>query len=195
MAPKNRLTAYIPLMFTSLLTLVLFFLVDDFVIEVLLKPVLRFFWFISLVVRTIPQGILWAVFILIMIFLVASGFREDAQKASPTWRASKPLPGRVETWTRWLVGARRSRYARWRLSKELRKLTRELLSPYEGEERVRLGLDDLDLPEDIRAYLEAPYPVDNQGRNRWWQTKKETDPTLELEPQRVLDFLRKRLGI
>ncbi len=195
METESRFRAYIPLVATSLLALVLYFVVDDFVVEVLVEPFLNLLWFISLIVRSIPQSILWAAFLVIMVLVVVSGLKGDTSKTAQVQRAGNRRAGRVETWTRRLESAQVSRYAQWRLAMELRQLTWELNSPHEGEARVRLNLEDLELPDEIRAYLEAPHPV---GR-RWAKRKKRggsvpSDP-LDLDPGAVVEFLRERMGL
>ncbi len=186
METENRLKAYIPLIVTSLLALALYFVVDDFVVEVLVEPFLNLLWFISLIVRSISQGILWAAFLIIMFLIVVSGLKGGPPNPLQGRQARARSAGRVETWAMRLESAKKSRYAQWRLAMELRQLTRELYSPYEGEERVRLDLGDLELPDEIRAYLEAPHPV---GR-RWLKRKPPagsapSDP-LDLDPATVV---------
>jgi len=196
MVPENRLKAYIPLIVTSILALALYFWVDNFVVEVLIQPVLGLFWFLSLLVRSIPQGILWAVFLLVMALVVGSGLRRGASVPLPAWQSGSRSAGRVEDWARRLESAQKSVYARWRLAMEMRQLTRELLSPFEGEERVRLSLADLDLPEEMRAYLDAGNPAGlRRGRRRRRSSEADQADPLDLDPGMVVDFLRERLGL
>jgi hypothetical protein len=97
MAHKERLKAYIPLIITSLLTLVLFFLVDDFVARVLVQPVLDTLWFLSLAVRSIPQGVLWVAFLGLMVVMVGAAFFKRSMETDPPGPSSgRHSPGPVE---------------------------------------------------------------------------------------------------
>jgi hypothetical protein len=195
MAPENRIKAYIPLIVTSILGLALYFWVNDFVVEVVVKPVLGALWFLSLLVRSIPQWILWALFLLVMVLVAGSGLKRGPAASPPAWQAGGRTAGRVEIWTRRLSSAQKSVYARWRLAMEMRQLTRELLSPVEVEERVRLSLADLDLPEEMRAYLDAGNPAGLRKRRRRKPREAGLSEPLDMDPDEVIEFLRERLGL
>lgn len=195
MAPENRIKDYIPLIITSILGLALYFWVNDFVVEVLVQPVLGAIWFLSLLVSSIPQWILWAVFLLVMLVVAGSGLKRGPAGPLSAWQSRGRSAGRVEIWARRLQSAQKSVYARWRLAMEMRQLTRELLSHVDGEERVRPSLADLDLPEEMRAYLDAGNPAGR--RQRWRRKPGKSGPSepLDMDPDEVVDFLRERLGL
>ena len=64
---SNRYTRFIPLIISLLLAMFLFLLVKDFLRTVILEPLLYVFWFIGLVLESIPQGVIWVGFILVML--------------------------------------------------------------------------------------------------------------------------------
>ena len=128
MVAINRIKRFIPLIISIMLALVLFFLVEDFVRTVIIGPLLYVIWFVSLVVDSIPQGVIWAIFILVMLVIALTSLRSNRAENQPVgWRDYQKY-GPVERWSRLLTQAKKDKFTRWRLANELKRLTRKLLS-------------------------------------------------------------------
>src|SRR4051794_6736691 len=152
---KKHLPAIgLALLLTGLLALIISGTIGD----ALVVPLLLLAWIAQVLYQSIHQALLWSIFVLIAVLLVASSF---------PWR-SAPLPaiepqaaaqGRVADWSRWIATAKRDDYSRWRLAQRLAQLTidtlafREQSSPQEITRRLNNG--SLDIPPQLRAYLYA----------------------------------------
>lgn len=165
----------------------------DFVRAELIGPVLYAYWFIRLIVESIPQIWEWITFILIATVLFVRGF------------ASKPIiwqnrrseavdRGRVEDWAGLIRLSRTEEFARWRLAQRLGALTGEILA---NEERVsqreiwrRLDRGTLRVSQPLRAYLTAQLrSICPSGLRR---LRPQSSP-LDLDPREVVQFLEDRI--
>lgn len=194
MVHKNRLKAYIPLIFSAIFGLVLFFLVDNFVVKVLVQPLLGLVWLLSLVLRSLPQGVLWAGFVILMLVVILNSFKKQQKTYHSAWQPGVRNAGPVETWAKLLESSQDSWYAKWRLSKELRHLSRSLLSPASEDETPRVDLSELELPAEIWDYFDAQNPA-NVPRAKRSNQDLQTYQALSLDPEVVLQYLRNRLGL
>jgi hypothetical protein len=170
----------------------------DFVGEVVVLPLLYGIWFGRLVIDSIPQAVIWAVFVAAAL-LVAG--RSLLNRRSD-WKENRELPtvypGRIKSWA-WLIDrAGQEHYARWRLARELRKLTIASLAQETGwsEEQTNQMLkeDRLNLPPDIQAYLQASmtsFSHFSPTRFLFW-TRPAAASGLELDPERVVQYLEER---
>jgi hypothetical protein len=165
--------------------------------EVVVVPLLFLWWAAQVLYASIPQALLWGVFVVIAVLLVAKNF--------PASRAPLPLAapqavaqGRVADWSRWLHDSRRDDHSRWRLAQRLSQLAIETLAfreqcpPHEISRRLEHGT--LDIPPQLRAYLRAgsmPYWPAPKLRRRFGRPAQDTahvDP-LATDPQLVIDYL------
>jgi hypothetical protein len=194
MVNKKRLKPYIPLMISLFLGLVLFFVVEDFLVKVIVQPLLRVIWFVSLIVQSLSQGVLWAGFIFIMLIITYASFTKVKKPGSPTWQTPTKNAGTVERWARLLENAQISKHSKWRLAQKLKRLTQKLLSPTDGDESANIDISELELPVEIRAYFEVQQPSSNSHGERLNQKSEETEMALDLDPEVVLQHLKKRLN-
>ena len=193
MVNKNQLKTYLPLIFSLMSELVLFFLVDDFVREVLIKPILWLVWFLSLLIRSIPQGIFWVGFILFMLIITLSSLvgREKADFRSK--RQSTRKLGNVEKWARLIEFSKTSSYSKWRLSQRLRRLSQKILSPNNDHNPFANGVSDLEPPDEIRSYFEAQQPSGYSILDRFKPDAASSNGDLNLDPEVVIQYLEKSL--
>jgi len=194
MVIKKRLKPYIPLITSLLFGLVLFFIVDDFVATVIILPLLRVIWFFSLIVQSLPQGVLWTGFIFVMLIITLTGLTKGKKTDKTTRRIPATNAGAVERWARLLENAQSSRYSKWRLAQKLKRLTQKLLSPIDQDEGLKYDISGLELPVEIRAYFEAQHPLNGSFGERLTQKSGETDMALDLDPEVVLYHLKERLN-
>ena len=188
---SNRIKPYILLVFTIFLALVLFFLVRDFLRTVIIGPLLYVIWFVTLIAESIPQGVIWAGFILLMMIIAFVSLRKREPEISPAGQPSSHNSGQVEKWARLLEFAKKDRFTKWRLANELKRLTRKLLSPLDDPELIQ---NHPDIPVEIIAFFEAQQPT----KRPFWEwlnssTTGETETALDFDPDVVIEFLEKRL--
>jgi hypothetical protein len=182
-------------MISLLLGLVLFTLVDDFVLEFIIQPLLHVIWFVSLIVDSLPQGVLWVGFILVMMIVSYSGFKKRDKPGSYTRVKLTRNLGAVESWAQLLEKSQKSIYSKWRLAQKLKLLTQELLVETDIAERASKGISKLELPVDIRAYFEEKLPSRGSLMKRLRLKEEESDMAIELDPEAVLQHLKKRLNL
>jgi len=188
---SNRIKPYILLVFTIFLALVLFFLVRDFLRTVIIGPLLYVIWFVTLIAESIPQGVIWAGFILVMMIFAFVSLRKREPEISPAGQPSSRNSGQVEKWARLLEFAKKDRFTKWRLANELKRLTRKLLSPLDDSELIQ---NHPEIPAEIIAFFEAQQPT----KRPFWEwlnsnTTGETETALDFDPEVVIEFLEKRL--
>jgi hypothetical protein len=165
--------------------------------EVVVVPLLYLWWSAQVLYASIPQALLWGLFVVIAVLLVAKSFPWSTAPSAP---AAPPAvsQGRVADWSRWLHNSSRDDHARWRLAQRLSQLAIETLAfreqcpPQEISRRLRDG--SLDLPAQLRDYLHAgsaPFTPKPRQRRRFGQPAQ-TDP-LAIDPQLVIDYLEDTL--
>lgn len=194
MVNKKRLEPYIPLIVSLSLGLVLFFLVNDFVVTVIVKPLLRVFWFISLFVQSLSQGVLWIGFIFILLVITYANLNKGEKSGLSTLTTPATNTGTVEIWARLLENAKTSKYSRWRLAQRLRRLTQNLLSPFDQPSRGQMELSGFELPEEINAYFDAPRPSIESLWERLKHHGEGTEMPLDLDPEVVIQHLQERMN-
>jgi hypothetical protein len=176
-----------------LLTGLLALIISGTIGEAVVVPLLFLWWAAQVLYQSIPQALLWGVFVAIAVLVVAKSF--------PWSNAPLPLPaplahsqGRVANWSRWLHDSSRDDHARWRLAQRLSALAIEVLSfreqcsPAEIDQRLEKGT--LDIAPQLRAYLRAgrlPYTPRPRLRRRLGQPAP-ADP-LAIDPQLLIDYL------
>ena len=197
-----------PLIVVSLILLIsipLALILHEFTREVLLSFILRLSWFARLYMDSLPQPILWAVFIAIAIVIAARSLLKPRGTPEATSEAARVRVGRVHNLMRAINRTSEGLYFKWRLAQHLLGLTletlayRERTSPNQVRERIKSGW--LDAPSEIEAYLLAGLtPVLSTRSNlitRLKQVIMPTHPTspLDLDPERVIQFLEAQLEI
>jgi hypothetical protein len=141
------------------LTLVLLFVLRDWVQETLVTPLLYVVWLAQLFLASVPQTLFWAVFLVLLLRVAAGSLRSgrQARLARSAYR-SQAQRGRVQTLARWIHSTRREYFKR-QLARHLGELAvqvtqpHELLSPAEISAALRSG--QMDAPPEILAYFQA----------------------------------------
>jgi hypothetical protein len=195
---SDRLPAIgLALLLIGLLALIINGTIGDMVVV----PLLFLWWAAQVLYQSVPQALLWGVFVMIAVLLMAKSF---------PWK-SAPLPhiapqavpqGRVADWSRWLGASSRDDHSRWRLAQRVSQLAVETLAfreqcpPQEISRRLANG--SLDIPPQLRAYLYAgsmPYAPKPRQRHRFGRSAQDmahADP-LATDPQLVIDYLEDTL--
>jgi len=193
MVNRKQLKPFIPLILSLFLALGLVFIVDDFVQTVIVIPLLYTIWFVSLIVQSLPQGILWAGFIFVLLIVSFANLPKGKNPGSSTWRPLARKSGQVEKWTQLLENTQNTRFSKWRLAQELKRLTRKLQSPINDDGWRSVDIVDLGLPSEIFAFFEAGQPSHFPFWKRLISASEETETALDLDPEVVIQFLEERL--
>jgi hypothetical protein len=197
-----------PLIVVSLILLFsipLALLLHEFTREVLLSTLIRLSWYARLYIDSLPQPIIWAVFIAIAIVIAARSLLKRRSTSEMTSEAAKVRMGRVNNLMQAISRTSDGLYFKWRLAQHLLGLTLEAIaygertSPNMVRERLKSG--GLDVPSEIEAYLLAGMtPVLSTQANLITRLKNAIFPThqitpLDLDPERVIQFLEDQLEI
>ena len=167
---------HVPTIGLALLLIGLLWLISSGTVgEVVVVPLLFLWWATQVLYTSIPQALLWGVFVVIAVLVVAKSFPGSSAPLPPVAPATA-APGRVADWSRWLHNAHRDDHSRWRLAQRLSHLAVDTLSSREqcSPQEISRRLDDgsLDIPPQLRAYLRAgsmPYwPKPKQRRRFGW---------------------------
>jgi hypothetical protein len=195
---RERLPAILlALLLAGLLALIISGTIGDVVVV----PLLFLWWAAQVLYTSIPQALLWGVFVAIAVLLMAKSFPWSSAPLPPVAPQTVAL-GRVADWARWLRNSRRDDHSRWRLAQRLSQLAVETLAfreqcpPQEISRRLDEG--SLDIPPQLRAYLHAgraPYWPKPRQRRRFGRPAQDTahaDP-LAIDPQLVIDYLEETM--
>lgn len=188
-----------------LISIPLAIILSEFTREVLLSFLLRLSWFARLYMDSLPQPILWAVFISIAIVIAARSLLKRRSTPEVTSEAARLRMGRVHNLMQAISRTSEGLYFKWRLAQHLLGLTLEMLAHQErtSQDRVRERLKSggLDAPSEIEAYLLAGLtPVLSTRSNLITRLKQAIMPThrispLDLDPERVIQFLENQMEI
>ena len=212
------------LTFGVLLVAALTLILRDWVRDVILTPILFLLWLGGLLIRSTPQWVFWAVFLVLALLILANSFApgkrldQNVERAEP----ERPRRERVLFWAKQIHWRARRDFSPMGSAEPLRKLILEALAFQErlsiAEVEQRLESGELDVPPAVRMCLQhrptsEPYsPVSFWGRlrqrwadlGRWAQVlvsgliepRSPTQPSpFESEMESVAQFLEDRLGV
>lgn len=181
----------------GLLVVVVTFLISDFVQEIIIMPLLKIFRF----VENLPQDLLWFFFIgIIILFAFKSLIKWDI-KSSEVRYSKIRRKGQTEELMDLIRDARDKSYFKQLLAQYLYKLTLEILAyrerikPDVVKDRLESGTEYV--PSEILAYLLAGQRWDfclysKKGKGHF--RSNAPDSPLELDPEKVVEFLEQQLG-
>ena len=167
---------------------------QEFIGEVIVSPLLYIFWFGYLIFETIPQVVIWGLFIFLALLMSGRSLFRGLAPSRPARHRPTENKGRIESWQKLIEAAQRKTYYRWQLAQPLRELTLNILAHHQHQEleqiQQRLREERLELPPEINNYLQASivsfshFVVPTPG----YGSKPPVSP-LELEPERIIQFL------
>ncbi|MEW5957726.1 MAG: hypothetical protein AB1801_08390 [Chloroflexota bacterium] len=179
-----------------LLAVLLTWRLRDFVAEALV-PLYYLYWVGRRLLETIPQVILWAVFLLVALLLAGGSLLRPPPGQSAGRRAASPRPNRIEAWVKLLGQADQETYYRWQLAQHLQELTLDALAHHQRlslkEIRQQLAGRRLNLPPEIVAYLRASLTSFSHFAGPAKRYPPPPASPLDLEPERVIQFLEEKL--
>jgi hypothetical protein len=152
---KQLLPLALILLLTGLLTPVL----QDYVRQVIVRPFLYFFWVGWLFINSIPQIGIWGLFLFIALLIMGRSLLKQRPTPPRLRRPQKTDQGRIETWAKLIHRANQEPYYKWKLAQHLQEFTLDALAHDERQApkqiRQRLLNNNLDIPPEIQAYLQA----------------------------------------
>ena len=180
------------------LTLILLFALRGWVQETLVTPLLYAVWLAQLLLASVPQALLWAVFLVLLLRVAAGSLRagRQARLVRPAYQASAQR-GRVQTLARWIHSTRREYFKR-QLARHLGELAVQVTQPHEllsaAEISAALRSGQMDAPPEILAYFRAGLdiysrPASLLTRLAWIFGKQAPTSPLDLELEQVVRFL------
>lgn len=169
----------------------------------LVAPLLYLFWLSRLLLLSLPQVFLWGLFLIVAAMISVRLLwqpRPPAERTSP--RPVTPT-GRVEAWLKLIGQAKEEPYYRWQLAQRLRHLILDALAHdlrlTRRQVRQRLTDNQLDLPPDIQAYLQASrssFGHFTPQKRRFFNLKRTTPPSpLDLPPEKIAQFIEERFQL
>ena len=150
---------FLPLGILAIATLLLAILVQDFVRQVIVAPVLYAGWCSWLILTNLPHWTFWTLMTLAAVLLAVRSL--GGTRPTETERPDPPITaqGPVTSWTHRLKQASTQSASRWRVSRDLGRFFWEVhfpTEPYHVQHyKARLSSPESKLPTDIRDYLLA----------------------------------------
>lgn len=185
--------------------------IGGFVRDVVAMPILYLVWIGRLYVRAVPQVLFWGALLVFGVALIViralvgrtpSG--EDEQGAANGAEIGRAYAGRVERLRSQIYFAGRSTYFRRRLAQRLGTLMVQSLGYGEQYrlEHIERGLDALDAPPEIRAFLreggQLVLPSRSAGLLDWLKRRlrgRKGGGAHDVDLESVVRFLEDRLEV
>ena len=213
---KNRVKADRRLLLAGLVLLLaipIMFVLRGVAREMIVVPLLYFLWLGRLLWQSLPQALLWILFLALGLYLAAKSLSVGRDRTHRMRPVRKPAideagyPGSVAVWARRVELAGRREYYRWYLAQHLGRLAQEVLAyrarlaPDQVKSHQVLREDRLDVPPEIRAYFEAGQQLTPPRRVRFPRLSRlasrlrspAESPPLDLDPERAIRFLERQL--
>ncbi len=186
---------YIPLGIVLLMTALLVLVLDNFLQNVVLQPLLYVLWFGGLVLSSLHQSVFWGVLLVVALVLILRSLGSGQRTLVTIPEKRYPSQGQVRRWMGLLERAENQRFARWNLAQALRKLAQETLGPDERGAKRRAPIEDK-LPPDVIKYFNAKLPPAQSLSLRQRLQTQPSQPShpLDLDPEVVVNFLEKETG-
>ncbi len=161
------------------------------------------FWRIHLVFKAMDQRLIWALFSTVVFCVFGFRILVLIKDLFPKKIAEKKneRQSNLENWIslyQAVVSERKNAFARWILAESLFSLYAKIISEQEGinQQQLKKKMDhgEMDLPTDIRRFLQAGYMPFSKIENRWFAWKKNAYPALDVAPEKVVKHLEDLYG-
>jgi len=142
-----------------ILVIALTWALQDFVREVLIIPLSYFLWLATLIFRSIPQALLWAALLIVVVTIIIKSLHAPRPPLPKTHAPAGERPGRVAVWKKRIHMLRHGEYSRqhfaWHLSGLILEVLayQERLNPQDIERALETSA--LTIPPEVSAYIEA----------------------------------------
>lgn len=200
---KKRLLVY---GFGLVLTIPLAMGLQDFVRDVIVIPLLFIIWFAKLLLKSISQSNLWAIFLLFPLVFFVKSLKRLSTPSKTMDKTPGDVTGTVTIWAERLRNAEKGIHYDRSLKQHLGKLFFSILAYNTGKnpEQIRRSMEseDLEAPSAIQAYVKAgdgdipPTRFRSKLGSlfRSWTRKREVPP-LKTDAENVVKFLEKLLKV
>jgi hypothetical protein len=135
------------------------FVIQDFVRELLLYPLVYLYWSLRLVYEGVPGIIWWGVAIVLLMLLALKSLSKGKGRVQSAQAQGSTSLTRPQMWMRRIKKTRHGEYFKWQLAREISQLAIAHLANQERltleQARDKLASGQLDLPPKIQAYLAA----------------------------------------
>lgn len=188
-----------------LLAIPLTLVLGRFARSAIVVPAMYILWLGDLVFQSVPQVLLWAVLLAIALLVSVRSLAKSQRRVQEVREGQRESVGQVGVWAARIEAMSRGGYYEQLLAQHLGRLFlallgyRERLNRREVQQRLEAG--ELDMPPEVRAYLEAglawesPRPVGLFARLMRRLRPNAYASPLDLDPERVVRFLEGRLDI
>jgi hypothetical protein len=193
---RNR---FLPLGLILLLAIFLTLVSHNYMREAIVTPLLYVVWVGRLIFESIPQIVIWAIFLFIALLVAGKSLMKNRPLSPQRQHPETIEPERIEAWLKLLRRANQDDYYKWQLAQRLQKLTLEALAFNERLElkqvRQLLSAGRLDIPPEIQAYLEVGMTSFSHslGARSRFRLREQPSP-LDLKPEQIIQFLEDRIG-
>lgn len=140
-----------------LLALPLALVLRDFAEKVAVIELLRIVWAGRILIASLPQLPIWAVFLVIVVAITLPSLFQRGRAASRLAATEQPLQGPVRVLARRIQRAMEGEYFKWRLSRDLEGLIVDVLAARERLDRDQIkeliANQELDLPPALVTFL------------------------------------------
>lgn len=146
---------------------------EGFIRQVVIRPLLYTAWVAELFVKSLPQGLYWGLFVLVVLILSLRILGYARPHRGGRQAAARELKGPVAQWQAKLQRAEHLEFARWTLVRALRQLTADIVRGTRTHstvnEEAESRLQDLDLPPRVADYLDSRTEPESAA---WWRTQR-----------------------
>ncbi len=161
---------------------VLGYLLRDVVYQLVIVPIAYVFWLLYFYYSLLPQGLIWAVVLAVLLIAVLWNLLPELPRGSPR-KGRRPQPeGDVEALVAWIMKSRRGNYFKWQLANRMGRIARRLAEVSGGrlppanaavEKYLDAGMNHsfVDFPTPHGLFAQA------------------TETPLDIDPKSVADYL------
>jgi hypothetical protein len=192
---RNR---FLPLGLILILAILLTLVSHNYMGEAIVTPLLYLVWIGRLIFESIPQGVIWALFLFIALLVAGRSLVKKRTHSGQSQYPETPEPERIEGWLNLLRRANQDDYYKWQLAQRIQRLTLDTLAHDERLElkqvRQNLAAGKLDLPPELQAYLEAGMTSFSHflGAESRFRLRKQAS-SLDLDLERIIQFLEDKV--
>ena len=184
----------IPLIIVLLCTLLLTLVVQDFVRDVVVVPVVYVAWIAWLALINLPHWFFWALLVLFSAVLAMRSLRGTPTHQEDAVQKAATAQGPVTLWAQRLHDASTRQSSRWRIARDLGHIFWETRFPEEPFNMqafiARIDQPELAVPPAIRDYFQAGLSRPEPAYRTWFFLLRNRPATsLDLDPAVVVTFL------
>jgi len=135
--------------------LVMAFLLQDVVAQLIVRPVAYVLWGLGIVYRFIPQPVLWLALVLVLIYLTLGSFVSRLEWHGPGKPEARPARGPLDELAMQIERKDGGIYFKWQIARTLGDIALDLQEQRLHARRRKLHFDESAVPAQVRRYLDA----------------------------------------